>query len=126
MEESTYKEAIIRVIAAFAHEANRAYCESMGDTSQPEWKNAPDWQKDSAVMGVNAVLNNQDTTPKQSHEGWYKQKEQDGWVYGETKDPEKKTHPCMVPYSELPQSQQIKDYIFLSVVKSQLRMNGLL
>ena len=32
-------------IARVAHQVNKAYCEALGDTSQPDWENAPDWQK---------------------------------------------------------------------------------
>ncbi len=39
-------------IAEVGHETNRAYCETIGDFSQPSWGNAPDWQKDSAIGGV--------------------------------------------------------------------------
>jgi len=39
-----------------------------------------------------------------------------GWVYGEVKDVEKKTHPCIVPYEQLPVEQQSKDYIFKGIV----------
>jgi hypothetical protein len=40
----------------------------------------------------------------------------DGWVYGETKDAEKKTHPCLVPFHELPEFQQKKDKLFCAIV----------
>ena len=39
-------------IAKVAHEINLAYCESIGDNSQPTWELAPDWQKSSAINGV--------------------------------------------------------------------------
>jgi hypothetical protein len=39
-------------IARVCHEVNRAYCESLGDMSQPSWEDAPQWQKDSAMLGV--------------------------------------------------------------------------
>jgi hypothetical protein len=42
----------------------------------------------------------------------------DGWKYGPVKDPEKKEHPCFVPYDRLPTEQKAKDYIFGAVVKS--------
>ena len=38
------------------------------------------------------------------------------------KDPEAKTHPCMVPYECLPWEQRVKDYLFISVSKALLRM----
>ena len=42
----------------------------------------------------------------------------DGWVYGEVKDAEKKTHPCIVPFEELPEFQQKKDALFCAIVDS--------
>lgn len=44
------------------------------------------------------------------------QKANDGWVYGPVKDPEAKTHPCMVPFDELPYVQRKKDAIFRAMV----------
>ncbi|PLR84654.1 hypothetical protein CVD25_01065 [Bacillus canaveralius] len=107
----------VAAIAKICHEVNRAYCLSLGDESQPKWEDAPQWQRDSAINGVEFHLNNE-TTPEQSHENWMKDKVADGWVYGEVKDPEKKTHPCMVPYAQLPLEQRTKDYLFKAVVDS--------
>jgi hypothetical protein len=45
-----------------------------------------------------------------------KQKVDEGWVYGAVKDPEAKTHPCIVPFDQLPREQQAKDFIFRAVV----------
>jgi len=112
-------ERILRAAKA-AHEANRAYCQSIGDDSQPAWEDAPDWQKDSARAGVEAIIANPDTTPEQSHEGWLAQKKADGWKCGPVKDADKKEHPCFVPYSELPEAQRIKDHIFGNVVRATL------
>lgn len=103
-------------IAQVAHEVNRAYCASLGDTSQPAWADAPDWQRASALAGVDMHLANPDATPEASHLSWYEQKLADGWVYGEVKDPEKKEHPCMVAYEELPPEQRAKDHLFRGVV----------
>lgn len=106
----------VLVIARVAHEINRAYCASLGDTSQPAWEDAPEWQQKSAIAGVEMHLANPDATPEQSHESWLAQKVAAGWVYGEVKDAEKKEHPCCRPYDELPQEQKAKDYLFRSVV----------
>ena len=106
----------VLAIARVAHEINRAYCASLGDTSQPAWEDAPDWQQKSAIAGVEMHLANPDATPEQSHESWLAQKIADGWVYGEVKDAEKKQHPCCVPYDELPTEQKAKDHLFRTVV----------
>jgi hypothetical protein len=110
VNEQTKVEACARA----AHEANRAYCIAIGDLSQPSWDEAPDWQKSSAVKGVEGALSG--NTPEQSHAGWLAEKVATGWVYGPTKDPEHKQHPCMVPYAELTIAQRMKDHIFVSVV----------
>ncbi len=108
----------IEQIAQVAHEVNKAYCESIGDTSQPSWEDAPEWQKKSAVVGVEFHLNNPDASPSASHESWLKEKEADGWEYGPEKDAEKKEHPCFVPYHQLPTEQQSKDYLFRQIIHS--------
>jgi len=108
--------------ARICHEANRAYCETIGDNSQPSWADAPQWQKDSAIKGVEFHISNldagQEPSPSASHESWLEEKRAAGWTYGPTKDPEKKTHPCFMPYDGLPIEQRLKDYIFAAIVKS--------
>lgn len=103
-------------IAKICHEANRALCETLGDHSQPTWEGAPDWQKDSAIQGVHFHLDNPDAPASASHESWLAVKEHAGWKYGATKDPEKKEHPCMVAFNDLPVEQQAKDHLFKAIV----------
>lgn len=112
------------VIARVAHQINKAYCEAMGDDSQVSWDDAPEWQKDSALVGVDSHLANPEAGPEASHESWLAQKEADGWVYGEVKDAEAKTHPCMVPFAELSKEQQAKDYLFRAVVHALIAINA--
>jgi len=102
-------------IARVCHEVNRAYCEALGDMSQPTWEDAPQWQKDSAMLGVKLHTEN-NVGPEASHKSWMAQKIAEGWVYGPVKDPEAKTHYCIVPFEMLPQAQQAKDFIFRAVV----------
>lgn len=110
-------------IARACHEINRAYCQALGDMSQPIWEDAPQWQKDSARQGVALHIGFPNAGPERSHESWMEQKLRSGWVFGAVKDPEKRTHPCLVPFDQLPKEQQAKDYIFRSVVH-QLSREG--
>lgn len=103
-------------IAAVCHEANRAYCAEIGDDSQLPWAEAPDWQRESALAGVEAILADPSRTPEQSHVAWCAHKAADGWIYGPVKDPARKEHPCMVPYGALPPEQQRKDHLFRAIV----------
>lgn len=102
-------------IAKVCHEVNRAYCQALGDFSQPAWEDAPEWQRVSARVGVDLHLMG-DFGPEASHISWMKNKLDEGWKYGLVKDEEKKEHPCMVPFSALPIEQQAKDFIFRAVV----------
>lgn len=104
-------------IACVAHEANRVYCLSLGDETQVPWSEVPLWQWDSVIAGVTRLLDSPATTPKENHERWLRHKLNNGWKYGEEKDPEKKTHPCCVLYDQLPREQQIKDELFLAIVR---------
>lgn len=103
-------------VAMVAHEVNRAYCAAIGDDSQVPWNEAPFWQRDSATAGVKVALDG--ATPEQLHGSWSAQKIADGWVYGPVKDAKAKTHPCLVPYAELPKEQQIKDALYGAVVRA--------
>ena len=102
-------------IAEVCHEANRAYCATLGDDSQLPWAEAPQWQRDSATNGVLFHRDNPDAGDSASHDSWMAEKVADGWVYGAEKDPEAKTHHCIVPFDNLPIDQQRKDTLFRSI-----------
>jgi len=107
----------IEDVARITHEANRALCQTLGDQSQPQWDDAPAWQRDSAIKGVTFRLDNPHATPEMMHESWLEQKRAEGWVYGRVKDPDAKMHPCFRPYEELPITQKIKDHLFGGIVE---------
>lgn len=111
-------EERIIYIAKACHEANRVWCQANGDDSQKHWNEAEQWQRDSAIQGVKYRINNPNAKESASHNAWMEHKIKDGWVYGETKDAEKKTHPCIVPYESLPEFQKRKDKLFTSIVDS--------
>lgn len=108
-------------IARVCHEVNAAYCAALGDHSQPLWEEAPQWQKDSAIAGVELHLANPNLGVDASHQAWLEHKRADGWTYGPIKDPAKKEHPCFVPYADLPQEQKVKDFLFRGVVHAIAR-----
>lgn len=103
-------------IAKVCHEVNRAYCQALGDDSQPAWEDAPDWQKSSAINGVEYHAAHPEAGPEHSHECWLAEKRAAGWKWGPEKNGNEREHPCMVPFAELPREQQAKDFIFRAVV----------
>lgn len=109
-------EEKIEKIARLCHDVNRIYCEAIGDFSHKTWEETPEELQNSVKAGVvNNLL--KDLTPRQSHEEWVKYRSERGWVYGKEKDLEKKTHPCMVDYDDLPQEQKTKDEFFNFICK---------
>jgi hypothetical protein len=117
MTKAHVKQYTPELIAEICHNVNKAYCESQNDFSQPTWEEAPEWQKSSAINGVKFALES-DRTPEEMHESWLKQKLEEGWVWGKVKDPDFKTHPCMMRYDQLPKYQRTKDSLFKAVVDS--------
>lgn len=113
------KEVVtVIAIAKVCHAANKAYCEAFGDFSQRSWEDAPDWQRQSAIKGVEFKIANPNAGDDAQHNSWLQEKVDAGWVYGEVKDAEKKTHPCIVPFKWLPLEQQKKDKLFGAIVNA--------
>ena len=54
------------------------------------------------------LLNLRELIAKNVHDVWAVGRIKEGWIFGEVKDPNKKTTPLLVPYEELPESE--KDY----------------
>lgn len=46
---------------------------------------------------------------KNVHEVWALTRIKQGWTYGKQRDDALKTHPCLVPYEELPESEKEYD-----------------
>lgn len=97
-------------IARVVHEANRALQTEQADPTIPV---SP--ARRSAVEGVRGVLNG--ASAEESHEGWTRFKVEHGWTLGPVKDEEKKEHPLLVPYDELPEAQRLKDSLFGAIVR---------
>ena len=93
-------------IAKIRHIGWVAYQIAVG---QPYNERINEDQLKSLVDGIQFIDANPNITPKENHNNWMRMKVQQGWVYGEIKDFEKKTHPDLVPFDELPTVEQRKD-----------------
>lgn len=106
-----------RHIARIVHEANRALQHVQDDpVPSPPWDLAGEDIRASAVDGVQNALDG--ASPEESHRNWLEFKAREGWTWGQTKDFDAKTHPCMVDYEELPPEQRVKDHLFVSIVQT--------
>lgn len=108
----------VKDVAKIAHNLNKAYCESVGDTTQATWEETSPGLQESTEEGVKLHLANPSVTPEESHNAWLAERAEKGWTFGEEKDAVGKKHPCIVPWAELSPEWKAKDFIFKAVVDS--------
>ena len=63
----------------------------------------------SDVILPEELLEPTEKIAENTHDVWATGRLKDGWSYGETRDDEKKTTPCLVSYDELPDSEKEYD-----------------
>lgn len=113
MANSKIPPAHKTAIARAAHEAIRAYSVSIGDDSYEHWEHTSEWQSDDLLRKIDRLLAGE--TSDQMHKIWRDSKIERGWVWGPVMDLDKKTHPDLVPYDELPIERKHKD-LLLSII----------
>ncbi len=110
-------------IAHVCHEATRAMQALHGDECpSPPWEQAEPEHIESSVASVKAIRAG--ATPEDLQADWAVRKLADGWTYGPRKDHAAKTHPCLVPFAELPPSQQFKDRVYHAIVHALAGQEG--
>ena len=62
-----------------------------------------------------------------THEVWALKRLADGWQFGPQRDDRAKTHPCLVPYADLPDSERAYDRTIVEeVIKAALSLGYLI
>jgi hypothetical protein len=103
-------------IARVVHETLRAYRAALGEEPLPAWDDAPEWQRTATLAAVEFRLANPDAGPAAQHDAWAADKRAAGWTYGAVRDDAARTHPALVPYDQLPESERRKDALVAAVV----------
>ncbi|NKZ84469.1 hypothetical protein GS982_19910 [Rhodococcus hoagii] len=106
-----------RQIARICHEANRAVQIINRDGRvNPHWPAMSKPMRESAERGVAKARAG--ATPEELHAAWCEDKRARGWTFGPEKNERLKTHPCLVPYGELPERERVKDRLFNAIVQA--------
>jgi class 3 adenylate cyclase len=63
----------------------------------------------SGIKLPKEIIDLSERLARNTHENWSRQRLLDGWVYGPERSDERKEHPCLVPYDELPESEKQYD-----------------
>lgn len=110
----TAKDEAILHCGLLIHEAVKALNDAHNEYTIPWEAN-----KASVCAGIERLLGKDGNESfEDNHNAWMAYKYAEGWVYGETKSAEAKTHPCLVPFLSLPPIQQAKDMIFSGIVRA--------
>ncbi len=112
MSDQHTVEQVARVI----HAANRVLQQIQGDPrpSRP-WDECDPVMRANAIAGVEHARDSA-CGAEESHERWRSHLSSQGWTYGQVKDTAARTHPCLLPWSALPDCQQVKDRMFVAMV----------
>lgn len=104
-------------IAQVCHGANRSLQKIQNDPGipvAPEWDDLDAESQESIIQGVEGVRRG--NSPRESHADWVQFKLDHGWKLGPVKDEKKREHPLLVDYDDLPESQKLKDALFIAIV----------
>lgn len=108
-------------VARVIHAANAEMQAVLGhDVISTPWFWEPLSARRVVVEGVLATRTGL-LTAEANHAVWLVSKELAGWSRGPEKDPEKKTHPAMVPWEELPAANRDQAEIFVAIVRAMSR-----
>ena len=74
--------------------------------------------RDGYEKAIQEIKDGTRKSPEELHKKWCEDRFKDGWTFGEYKNVEKKTHPCLVDYKDLSKREKVKDTIFLEITKA--------
>jgi hypothetical protein len=60
----------------------------------------------SAILLSDDILRLREELARHTHDVWAQERLRQGWTYGPRRDDERRRHPCLVPYDELPDSEK--------------------
>jgi ryanodine receptor 2 len=63
----------------------------------------------SAVTLPPELLELTEQLAEHAHDVWARERMAQGWTYGARRDDERKHHPCLIPYADLPESEKVYD-----------------
>jgi len=103
--------------AVFVYEAARlAALEALAPIVPASWDEREEpFKRQFVDVIVRQCGPERSSDPQLLHELWAEEYLRMGWKYGKIYDPQAKTHPDLVPYTELPQLEKDKDSVFVAL-----------
>lgn len=104
------------IIAEICLNAVSVHAQAFGGTV-PKWNEALQEQQQQAVDEVLCYLNRPEATPYQLHGGWIQDMLDAGWSRGNEFSAERKLHPGLVPFVDLPAERQAEKLLVHELVR---------
>lgn len=105
-------------IATVAVMVIAAFKASIGEDAVEDFAVLPEPQKKSLLDGIEMLVADPDAGPEARHSAWVDGMLTDGWALGDEINEQNKTHPMLMSFDELPESEQIKEKLLHAVVRS--------
>lgn len=110
-------------IAQMYHAFNLGHQAVAGDDMPaPPWHSLPRSSREVAIRAVGRIRHGAVTTPAEHHEHWYDTMRARGYTWGAEKDHERKTHPALLHWGELPELYRTKARMFVVIVQGLLEV----
>lgn len=118
-------EEITNNITAFsqiAYKLDQAYSVAVYGETKPAWQTLSAEDRKHITDRVVYYLTDPNAVISSLHEKWVHSKLTSGWTYGTAYNEEKKTHPLLVSYSDLPLTRRVGDTLFMQTVQTLSRL----
>ena len=99
-------EEIAKIIHGVTSQIRR-----MDNSQVNDWNNLSEFQRENAANAVKKIYSDPHRTPEELHDLWMEPLIKDGWTCGEYNHA-LKTHPSILPFEELEDSEVLKDFIW--------------
>lgn len=103
--------------AIFVYEAARLQADAVdAPIIPPPWNDRePEFQKQFLDVIEMMCGPDRKTDPEELHDDWVRAYADMGWKYGPVRDAEKREHPDMVSFADLPWRERNKDEVFIAL-----------
>lgn len=118
MYEQVVYNARFDKICELCHLANNELMIANNETPCGNWDTLDSHLKQMTRDSVSVIIDKPNITAEDIHNTWMTNKAKDGWVYGDIKDANKKTHPLMIPFADMNAIDKAKDQSFIDIVNA--------
>jgi hypothetical protein len=94
-------------LARICYDAIRAYGITIGER-YAQWEHARAWDRESFADAVAYLLKVPDADLADLHGYWMAARMQRGWQYGPERDVERRLHPALLPWADVPERERLK------------------